>query len=256
MFILSSATDTLIPNLTVEAQLLYAADLSSPRGVPPAGKAERVRDVVQLLRLDAVAHRAIGCAWTPRISGGAQALSCKMLWHSRLALAPHRVSTVCWLLQACPSAAEVEGHCKVLQLNALLRMAAAGDMRRVSIGIALVSQPGALVVDNPAGGLSHSAGNRIIHTLKVQACSNVCPLQWFVSTVVGHGPPISLLGDHLQLPQVHCTHQVFVLLLTGCGAAQPDGGGGPGRADAVGVRAAGQGGCAAPGPPHLPRQPW
>jgi ABC-type lipoprotein export system ATPase subunit len=44
---------------------------------------------------------------------------------------------------------------------------AAEDMRRVSIGVGLVQQPGALIVDGPTGGLSHSAGNRIMRTLKV-----------------------------------------------------------------------------------------
>ena len=44
---------------------------------------------------------------------------------------------------------------------------AAEDMRRVSIGVALVQQPGALVVDDPTGGLSHAAGNRIMRILKV-----------------------------------------------------------------------------------------
>lgn len=61
--------DILIPNLTVEAQLMYAADLSNPRSVPVAVKAARVKDVLQLLGLEAVAHRSIGYAWTPRISG-------------------------------------------------------------------------------------------------------------------------------------------------------------------------------------------
>lgn len=45
---------------------------------------------------------------------------------------------------------------------------AAEDMRRVSIGMALVQRPGALIVDGPTGGMSHAAGNRIMRTLKVQ----------------------------------------------------------------------------------------
>ena len=45
---------------------------------------------------------------------------------------------------------------------------AAEDTRRVSIGVALVQRPGALIVDSPTGGLSHSAGNRIMRTLKVR----------------------------------------------------------------------------------------
>lgn len=45
-------------------------------------------------------------------------------------------------------------------------MATAEDIRRTSIAAALVSNPGALVVDNPMGDLSHAAGNRIMHALK------------------------------------------------------------------------------------------
>jgi hypothetical protein len=63
------ATDTLIPNLTVEAQLTYAADLSLPHTLPAAAKATHVTDVIRLLGLEAVRNRQIGCAWTPRLPG-------------------------------------------------------------------------------------------------------------------------------------------------------------------------------------------
>ena len=63
------ATDTLIPNLTVEAQLTYAADLSLPHTLPAAAKATHVADVIRLLGLEAVQNRQIGCAWTPRLPG-------------------------------------------------------------------------------------------------------------------------------------------------------------------------------------------
>jgi hypothetical protein len=65
-------TDTPIPNLTIEAQLLYAADLSTPHSVPAAAKATHVNGVIQLLGLESVRKRQIGCAWTPRISGWSQ----------------------------------------------------------------------------------------------------------------------------------------------------------------------------------------
>ncbi len=64
--------DTLVPNLTVEAQLYYAADLSNARGVTAAEKTARVDDAIQLLRLEDVRRRRIGCAWAPGISGERQ----------------------------------------------------------------------------------------------------------------------------------------------------------------------------------------
>lgn len=69
MFSHDHATDTLIPNLTVEAQLTYAADLSLPYTLPAAANATHVAEAIRLLGLDAVQNRQIGCAWTPRLPG-------------------------------------------------------------------------------------------------------------------------------------------------------------------------------------------
>jgi hypothetical protein len=68
-FACGAVTDTLIPNLTVEAQLMYAADLSLPHTLPAAAKATHVAEAIRLLGLEAVQNRQIGCAWTPRLPG-------------------------------------------------------------------------------------------------------------------------------------------------------------------------------------------
>lgn len=61
-----SAADALLPALTVDARLWYAANLSNPRSVSAAEKSARIRDAVQLLSLEPVRHRRIGlplAAW-------------------------------------------------------------------------------------------------------------------------------------------------------------------------------------------------
>ena len=168
--VLDRITDTPVPNLTVEAQLLYAADLSAPRRVPAAAKAACVNDVIRLLGLEAVRNRQIGCAWTPRIPGWSLVHISTMVVQMAVV---HRGTQ---LTQHGPS-----------QYQRVALAGAAEDVRLVSIGVALVSQPGALAVDDPTCGLSHSAGNRIMRSLKVRRltrpitvclCSGVCVCQW------------------------------------------------------------------------------
>ena len=61
--------DALVPNLTVEAQLLYAAELSAGPRVPAAERAARVAEVLRLLRLEPLRAARIGNAWLPGITG-------------------------------------------------------------------------------------------------------------------------------------------------------------------------------------------
>ena len=63
------AADALVPNLTVEAQLLYAAELSAGLRVPAAGRVGRVAEALRLLRLEPQRAARIGNAWLPGITG-------------------------------------------------------------------------------------------------------------------------------------------------------------------------------------------
>lgn len=65
----SLRADTLVPNLTVRGQLLYAADLACPQGLTPAAKVARVNEIMQLLGLEGRHSAKIGLAYAPGISG-------------------------------------------------------------------------------------------------------------------------------------------------------------------------------------------
>ena len=115
---------------------------------------------------------------------------------------------------------------------------AAEDMRRVSIGVALMQRPGALIVDSPTGGLSHSAGNRIMHTLKVQLQGRQ-PLECLLFVCAKCQPVIAVtvLGwydcDEGDVPTCSASAAFSADLLlcsAGCGQERHDGGGGSGRA--------------------------
>lgn len=87
----------------------------------------------------------------------------------------------------------------------------------MSIAAALVSRPGALVVDDPMANLSHAAGNRIMHALKVRlrccsvvdACCNMMAAAHGDASTMAHGDSTVCSAEW-----------------PGCGMPRPHGGGG------------------------------
>jgi len=74
--------DTMLPTLTVQETIIYAAELRLPNHIPYDVKMRRVADVMQELGLMHIAHQRIGDSITRGISGGERrrvAIACELV---------------------------------------------------------------------------------------------------------------------------------------------------------------------------------